>query len=70
MNLRAEVLVERLDPRGAIHGVADHGVFLAARRADVAGDDVAEMQADADPQRPVMAVIVARHRIAAFLARR
>src|SRR5207302_10696984 len=35
--LRIEVLVERFEPRGEIHGVADHGIFLASRRADIAG---------------------------------
>src|SRR4051812_32491693 len=30
--LRAELLVQRLQPRGKIHGVADHGVFLAPGR--------------------------------------
>src|SRR5262249_49967422 len=34
--LRGEFLVEALNSGGQIHRVADHGVFLAPRRADVA----------------------------------
>src|SRR5206468_4063910 len=45
------------------------GVFLAARRADIAGNDLAEMNADADAQRPGAASVVALHRLE-HLARR
>jgi len=45
-----EFLVERFKPGGKIHGVADHGIFLAPRRADIAGHHLAEMDPDADTQ--------------------
>jgi hypothetical protein len=41
-----------LEPRSKIHGVADRGELLAPRRADIAGDGVAYVQPDANPQRP------------------
>src|ERR1700759_3225675 len=40
--LRVEVLVGGPQPRGKIHGIADHGIFLAPGRADIAGDHLAE----------------------------
>src|SRR5690349_10503270 len=58
--LRIEILVERLEPRRKIHGVADHGVFLAPRRADIAGDDLADVNADTDAQRPTGRLVDAR----------
>src|SRR4051812_20359542 len=56
--LRSEILVEGLKPPGEVHGVADHGVPLAARRAAVARHHLAHVNADADPQLPVVAFIV------------
>src|SRR5260221_134364 len=56
--LRPEFLVEALDSGGQIHRVADHGVFLAPRRADVACHHVPEMQSDANTERPITADIV------------
>src|SRR5262249_60974551 len=56
--LRPELLVEALDSRSQIHRVADHGVFLAPRRADVACHHVPEMQSYADTQRPIAADIL------------
>src|SRR5258706_6841544 len=50
--LRPEFLVEALDSGGQIHRVADHGVFLAPRRADVACHHVPKMQSDANTERP------------------
>src|SRR5262249_47025090 len=56
--LRPEFLVEALDSGGQIHRVADHGVFLAPRRADVACHHLPKMQSYADTQRPSTADIV------------
>src|SRR5262249_57567774 len=56
--LRPEFLVEALDSGGQIHRVADHGVFLAPRRADAACHHVPKMQSYADTQRPITADIV------------
>src|SRR5262249_41422211 len=56
--LRPEFLVEALDSGGQIHRVADHGVFLAPRRADVACHHLPKMQSYADTQRPITADIV------------
>src|SRR5262249_54214783 len=53
--LPPEFLVEALDSGGQIHRVADHGVFLAPRRADVDCHHVPKMQAYADTQRPITA---------------
>src|SRR5262249_3376298 len=56
--LRPEFLVEALDSGGQIHRVADHGVFLAPRRADVACHHLPNMQSYADTQRPITADIL------------
>src|SRR5262249_25170681 len=56
--LRPEFLVEALDSGGQIHRVADHGVFLAPRRADVACHHLPKMQSYANAQRPIAADIV------------
>src|SRR5260221_1678445 len=56
--LRPEFLVEALDSGGQIHRVADHGVFLAPRRADVACHHVPKMQSYANTERPITADIV------------
>ena len=45
-------LRELLEPRSKIYRVADRGELLAPRRADIAGDGVAYVQPDANPQRP------------------
>ena len=42
-----ELLVERLDARGDVDGIADEGVRQALAAADVAGDDGAGVDADA-----------------------
>src|SRR5438105_882574 len=55
--LLIEALVERIEPRGEVHGVADHGVFLAPRRTDIARDHFAEVNADADAQRPACRLV-------------
>src|SRR6516164_6048937 len=55
--LRIELLVQRLETRRKVHGVADDGIFLSSRRANVAGHHFAEVNADADTQRPVAALI-------------
>jgi len=55
-------LFECFKPRGKIHGVADHGIFLAPGRADIARHHFAEVNADADPQRPAAAVVDQLHR--------
>src|SRR5581483_7842000 len=47
--------------RGEILGVADHGIYLAARRADIAGDHLAEMNADTDREWPARALVDALH---------
>src|SRR6266403_5914706 len=44
-------LRELLEPRSKIHGVADRSELLAPRRADIAGDGVAYVRPDANPQR-------------------
>src|SRR6185503_11733614 len=46
---RAGILGELLEPGGEVHRVANRGVLLAPRRADRAGDRLADMDADADP---------------------
>ena len=60
--MRIEFLVEGFQPGREVHGIADHGVFLAARRADIAGDHFAEMNADADLQRPSAGTVNSLHR--------
>src|SRR5262249_8181333 len=60
--LRAELLVETFYSRRKIYRVADHGVFLAARRPDVAGHHIAEMNPDTDAQRPITADVVLLNR--------
>src|SRR5262245_29674938 len=60
--LRPEFLVEALDSGGQIHRVADHGVFLAPRRADVACHHLPKMQSYANAQRPITADIVLLNR--------
>jgi hypothetical protein len=49
---RAELLVELLDPRGEIDRIAVHRVGHAVARPDVAGDDLAGVDADAIIQEP------------------
>src|SRR5258706_1613648 len=64
--LRIEFLVERFQPGRKVHGVPDDGIFLPAWRADIAGDHLAEMYADADPERPARSLVDALHRIEHF----
>src|SRR5258708_22174770 len=44
----AEVLGEPFDARSGVHGIADHRVFVPVVGADMADDDLADVQADAD----------------------
>jgi hypothetical protein len=50
--LRTAVLVELLDPRGEDYDIAADRILLPRLRADVSGDRLASVQADADAGRP------------------
>src|SRR4030095_5319840 len=63
---RSVVLVQRLQAGAEIDGIADHGVAHDRLRADVAGDHVAGVDADADIEpglalaRPLLVHLVQR----------
>src|SRR6185437_10289051 len=55
--LRSHFLVEALEARGQVHRVADDRIFLAPRRTDGSRHRLADVDADAEPDRPGVAGI-------------
>ena len=49
-DVRVKLFRRAFQPRGEVHAVAEHGEFHALRMADVADDDFAVVDADADGQ--------------------
>ena len=67
-DIGAKLLVRRLEPRGEIHRIAEHGVVSLPLRAHVADNHLAGIDPNPHPQRGAMRAGEARVQIRQHLA--